>query len=146
LKPTKTDRTEQDRTGINRTEPIETEIERILAAEEELVPSSGFLASVMQSVHEEAKMPPPIPFPWKRAVPGILLASGVFGWGAFELIRLGLPVLGWPDLRALTLAPPHLSAAVEQSLEQGGWVALALGASLLSWLLSRRLAGRSGLL
>jgi hypothetical protein len=31
-------------------------------------------------------------------------------------------------------------------LEQAGWVAMALGVSLLSWLLSRRLAGRGGLL
>jgi hypothetical protein len=31
-------------------------------------------------------------------------------------------------------------------VEQAGWVALALGISLLSWLLSRRLAGRGGLL
>ena len=46
-------------------------IERILATEEELIPSSGFLASVMERVHEEARTPAPIPFPWKRAVPGI---------------------------------------------------------------------------
>jgi hypothetical protein len=31
-------------------------------------------------------------------------------------------------------------------LEEVGWIALALGLSLLSWLLSRRLAGRTGLL
>ena len=52
-----------------------------------LVPSSGFLASVMGSVEAEARMPAPIPFPWKRAIPGILLAVGVFGWGAFAFIR-----------------------------------------------------------
>jgi hypothetical protein len=116
-------------------------IEAILAAEEELIPSSGFLASVMESVQEEARLPQPIPFPWKLAVPGILLVLGVFGWGGFELLRLGLPVLG-----SISLAPPHLTAAFEQPFEQAGWVALALGVSLLSWLLSRRLAGRSGLL
>jgi hypothetical protein len=122
-------------------EKIETMIEHILATEEELAPSSGFLASVMEQVHEEATAPQPIPFPWKRAVPGILLATGVFGWGAFELVRLGLPTLG-----GLSAPTPHLSAAMGQALEETGWVALALGASLLSWLLSRRLAGSSGLL
>jgi hypothetical protein len=48
-------------------------------------------------------------------------------------------------MKGLALNPPHLSAAVAQPLEQAGWVALALAASLLSWLLSRRLAGSSGL-
>ena len=129
-------RTKTDSSKIN-----QTEIDRILAAEEPLIPSSGLLASVMESIREEATAPPPIPFPWKRAVPGILLAAGVFGWGTFELVRYGLPAVG-----SISLAPPHLSAAVARPLEQVGWVALALGASLLSWLLSRRLAGRSGLL
>jgi|ERR1039458_7577185 hypothetical protein len=132
-----------NRTKIDPAEMDRTNIDRILATEEELVPSSGFLASVMQAIHEEATAPPPIPFPWKRAVPGILLAAGVFGWGAFELIRLDLPAL---NSLTLALAPPHLSAAIERPLEEVGWVVLALGASLLSWLLSRRLVGRSGLL
>ena len=116
-------------------------IDEILAAEEELVPSSGFLAAVMESVREEAGKPAPIPFPWKRAVPGFVLAAGVFGWGAVELVRLGVPAI-----KGIPPAAPHLSAAMVQPMEQVGWVALALGASLLSWLLSRRLAGRSGLL
>ncbi|MGA3136375.1 MAG: hypothetical protein ABSC88_10325 [Terracidiphilus sp.] len=116
-------------------------IDHILASEEPLIPSSGFLASVMERVHEEATAPPPIPFPWKRAIPGMVLAAGVFGWGAFEFVRYGLPAVG-----SIALTPPHLSAAVARPLEQVGWVALALGASLLSWLLSRRLAGRGGLL
>ncbi|MGA3264135.1 MAG: hypothetical protein ABSC47_08840 [Terracidiphilus sp.] len=130
-----------DRKKKDGAEMDQNRIEAILAAEEELIPSSGFLASVMETVQEEARTPPPIPFPWKRAVPGILLVTGVFGWVGFELLRLGLPALG-----SISLPPPHLTAAIEQPLEQAGWVALALGVSLLSWLLSRRLAGRSGLL
>jgi hypothetical protein len=118
-----------------------TEIDRILAVEEPLIPTSGFLASVMESVREEAAAPQPIPFPWTRFIPGILVATGVLGWGAFKMIRQGLP-----EIRLVSLAPPHLPAAAIQPVEQAGWVALALGVSLLSWLLSRRLAGRSGLL
>jgi hypothetical protein len=116
-------------------------IDNILASEEKLIPSSGFLASVMDRVHDEARMPAPIHFPWKRAVPGIVLASGVFGWGAFEFVRHAPPAV-----QALTLTLPHFSAAVELPLEQAGWVALALVVSLVSWLLSRRLVGQSGLL
>jgi hypothetical protein len=129
-----------NREKTRRTEAA-TEIDHILVAEEELISSSGFLASVMERVQEEAAAPAPIPFPWKRAIPGIFLAAGVFGWGGFELVRLGLPTLG-----SLTLTPPHLSAAFVAPVEEAGWVALALGASLASWLLSRRLAGRGGLL
>jgi hypothetical protein len=116
-------------------------IGHILATEEPLLPSSGFLASVMERVRDEAAAPPPIPFPWKRVIPGVALIAGVFGWGALEIVRHGLPAVG-----SLPLAMPHLSVSGMQSLEQAGWVGFALGVSLFSWLLSRRLAGRTGLL
>jgi hypothetical protein len=142
LNQTKRDRNEE-REGINRNARIETEIDQILAGEEELMPSSGFLGSVMDRVRQEAALPAPIPFPWKLAVPGILLAGGVCGWGGFELMRSGLPLM---SAFSFTLTPRHLSAATILALEQAGWVALALGSSLASWLLSRRLAGASGIL
>jgi hypothetical protein len=141
LKPSKTVRTEQEHAGTNRSAAIETEIDHILATEDELIPSSGFLASVMERVQDEAAAPPPIPFPWKRAIPGILLASGVFGWGAVEFVRVAPEML-----RSLALTSPHLTAATVVSLEDAGWVALALGVSLASWLFARRLAGSGGLL
>jgi hypothetical protein len=120
---------------------IDAEIEAILAGEEELLPSSGFLSVVMARIEQEAAAPPPVPFPWKLAVPGILMAAGVFGWGTIELIRLDLLT---PASLEFTLPP--LSSAVIGQIEQAGWVAVALGVSLLSWLLARRLAGRGGLL
>lgn len=132
------DRTETFRAGAARTE---TEIDRILAAEDEILPSSGFLASVMERVQQEAAAPPPIPFPWKRALPGMLLAGGALGWGTVELLRLGLSAL-----TAAPLLPAHLPAALVASLGPAGWVTLSLGVSLLSWLLARRLAGAGGLL
>jgi hypothetical protein len=124
-----------------RTEAEPTSIDRILAADDQLVPSSGFLATVMERVREEAAAPPPIPFPWKRTVPGLVFVTCALGWILFKLVQQGLPTVS-----SLPLTIPHLSVAAERLLEQAGWVALALGASLLSWLLSRRLAGRSGLL
>jgi len=116
-------------------------IDRILTTEEELIPSSGFLASVMERVQEEAAAPPPIPFPWKRAIPGILLTVAVLGGGAYLLVRSLLPAA-----RGLLLSPPPLSAALVQSLQDAAWVAGALAAAQVCWLFSRRLAGRSGLL
>jgi hypothetical protein len=47
------------------------DLDRILSKEEEILPSSGFAASVMEAVQREAAAPPPIPFPWKRALPGL---------------------------------------------------------------------------
>ena len=124
----------------NQPQIIPDAIDHVLATEEELVPSSGFLASVMEKVQEQATMPAPLPFPWKRAIPGILLATGVFGWGAFELLRQAIPAV-----QGLAFTQPHLSAAVERALQQAGWVALALASSLASWRLSRRLADQSGI-
>jgi len=49
------------------------ELERVLAGESAIVPSSGFVASVMDAVTAEA-MAPPLPFPWQRAWP---LAAGL---------------------------------------------------------------------
>jgi hypothetical protein len=116
-------------------------MDAILANEEELIPSSGFLATVMERVREEAAAPPPIPFPWKRVLPGMVVAGGVLAWGAVELARSAAVAL-----RGFTPAEIRLAAPPVHALEEAGWVAMALGVSLLSWALSRRLAGRSGLL
>ena len=110
-------------------------IDEILAAEEELVPSSGFLAGVMERVREEASAPPPIPFPWKRAVPGMVVAAGVLGWGVVEAVRF----VG-PALYELRMTPAHVPAAMVRPLEQAGWVVAALAVSLVSYLFAMRAA------
>jgi hypothetical protein len=121
--------------------PIDDTIDRTLAAEEELIPSSGFLAATMERVRDEAACPKPIPFPWLRALPGIVLAVAVLGWCGFELARAGLR-----SARETSFAQPHWTAANVHVLEPVVWVAAALAVSLLSWLFTRRLTGRSGLL
>jgi hypothetical protein len=133
---TKDNTASEDRVGTG-----QAAINRILATEETLIPSSGFLASVMERVQEEAAAPPPIPFPWKRAIPGMVLVTGTLGWGAFEFVRHAIS-----DVHQLAFTPPHISATLVAPLEEAAWIALALGVSLVSWLVSRRLAGRSGLL
>jgi hypothetical protein len=116
-------------------------LDRILAEEEQLTPSSGFVASVMERVRDEAAAPKPIPFPWKRIAPAIVLMAGALLWCAVELVRRGLP-----EVRMDVFAGSNLPAAMVQPVMDAGWVAVALGVSLFSWLLSRRLVGRSGLL
>jgi len=50
------------------------DLDRILSQEQEIIPSSGFAASVMDAVQTAASTPSPIPFPWKRALPGLSAA------------------------------------------------------------------------
>ena len=116
-------------------------MDRILAAEEEIVPSSGFVAATMERVREEAAVPAPIPFPWKRVAPGLVLAAGVIGWSAWEAVRSA-----WPVLHEFAQSSPQIPLAAVPALEEAGWVALALAVSLGSWMLSMRLVRRSGLL
>jgi hypothetical protein len=116
-------------------------IDQILATEAELIPSSGFLAATMERVREEAARPKPIPFPWVRALPGIVLVVVVLGWCGIELASAGLG-----SAREVSFPQLHVTAATWSALEPAGWVVLAFAFSMLSWLFARRLAGRSGLL
>lgn len=52
------------------------ELDRILSEGRAILPSSEFTASVMAAVRREASAPAPIPFPWRRALPG-LVATGL---------------------------------------------------------------------
>jgi hypothetical protein len=110
-------------------------MDEILGSEEDLAPSSGFLASVMERVRDEAAAPPPIPFPWKRAVPGFVVAAAVFGWTAVEFARL----IG-PAMTTMKLPNVHLAATAVWPLEQAGWVVAAVAVPILSWMLTRRLS------
>ncbi|MFY9854860.1 MAG: hypothetical protein WAK26_13375 [Terracidiphilus sp.] len=142
----KTIRSGKNGDNADRNARQEAEIGQILATEEKLIPSSGFMASVMERVQHDAAPPPPIPFPWTWAVAGILLVGGVIVWGALEVVRLGLPTFHMVGLRSLGLTLPQIPAVYVSPVEEVGWVALALGVSLLCCLFSRRMAGSGGLL
>ena len=69
----------------------DSDMDRILLKHDEILPSSGFAASVMEAVRREASAPPPIPFPWRRALPGIVVATFalvlVVTWGSLRSCR-----------------------------------------------------------
>jgi hypothetical protein len=94
------------------------EIDHVLGGEEDVLPSSGFHASVMEAVHREATAPPPIPFPWKRVGPAVAAASLS-------------PALLLPIWDSLLPAAESVGAP---------WIVLAALTTALSLLLSRRLA------
>jgi hypothetical protein len=83
------------------------EIDRALANDASRVRASPrFAAAVMAAVRREAKAPPPLPFPWTRAAPGI--AAAVL---AFVLTVSSL--LSTPSAETTTLAPPALQRVAE---------------------------------
>ena len=101
-------------------------IDRILSTKDEILPSSGFSASVMEAVRREAVAPPPIAFPWKRALPGIavgaltlfLVVAGCFGvWG-------GMEIPAGPSLLDQLLTPVFSAAGI--------WVLTALALSFVA--------------
>lgn len=114
-------------------------IDRNLAGEELLVPSSGFLAAVMERVRDEAIAPRPIPFPWKRALPGMVLAAGAIGWVVYEFIRY-VAAGGFAGVGSVSSVTIHLPAATQQTLGPVMWIGLAFAVSLASWGLARRMA------
>jgi hypothetical protein len=116
-------------------------LDRILHAEVELAPSSGFVESVMDLVREEAAAPQPIPFPWKRALPGMTIGAAGLAWCAVKLVQADVA-----EVRTPLLVRLHPAVFMSWPIESAGWVAAALGVSLLSWLLARRMVGRNGLL
>jgi hypothetical protein len=118
------------------------EVNRILSREEEIFPSSGFADSVMEAVRREAAAPRPIPFPWKRALPGMITAAGTL---IYALVEIAL------QLRAVGVAAPRLPAAWTPLLTpmvnaamsaEAGWIALAALLTLASVTLSTHLASR----
>jgi hypothetical protein len=70
----------------------------------------------MAAVRREAKAPPPIPFPWTRAAPGIAAA-------------LLLVVLAVASLVTGTEAPPRTPVALERAVE----ITAKIGNSVASW-------------
>ena len=115
------------------------DLDRILSREEEILPSSGFVASVMDAVQQEAAAPPPIPFPWKRALPGMVAAA--LALACVLAAGVALLVLGPAPQAPPLVWPPAMTAMLgfAKSL-QLGWVALALLLTFAGVKLARRLA------
>jgi hypothetical protein len=123
----------------------DTQIDRILS-QDEIVPSSGFVGSVMDAVRQEAAAPLPIPFPWKRALPFIVLGVGALALAAIVTI---IAISNLNGALTASKAPDVTSmlSVSRSSLMQGSlgsalrWCGLSLVAAFISVMLSLRLAG-----
>jgi hypothetical protein len=120
----------------------EDEIDRILSREDEVLPSSGFAVSVMDAVRREAAAPPPIPFPWKRALPGLVVGAFVLALvlvaGVVAIAQLGMASASAQfSTSLLSVSPPTLHGGIGSSAI---WTAMALLVAWVSVKLSMRVA------
>ena len=121
------------------------EFDRVLLGETEIRPSSGFASAVMAAVRREAAAPPPIPFPWKRALPGLAAGGTAVVWSVMEVFRspvrestsMALSLPHWPTqwmTQWMNGVVPLLDTA---QMFGAGWVLLGmlltLGGLKLTW-------------
>ena len=116
----------------------DNDIDPILSKEQEIIPSSGFVSSVMDAIRCEAAAPPPIPFPWKRALPGLTAAGLALVWVLVRGITLFMRGTATQPL------PPELLSSLALIIGAwktvgASWITLALVLSLASVKFSRRL-------
>ena len=112
-------------------------LDRELSRKETLLPSSGFAASVMGAVRRDAATPPPMAFPWKRALPGIVGLFACMVWLATALARTH-----W-TMSASAIPSIEAAALVASSRYQLGWIALALLVTLVTVKIAFRLGHAS---
>jgi len=119
---------------------MKDEFDNIASGEEELVPSSGFVASVMDAVRQEAAASQPIAFPWGRALPGLAALGVVLAMFVAAVVRM---------LRMPAMSSDSSSEALESTIaswthgllqSSAGWTALALLLALLSIFFTLHLA------
>jgi hypothetical protein len=123
------------------TEHDEAEINSILSREDEILPSSGFTVSVMDAVRREAAAPPPIPFPWKRALPGLVVGAFAIALvlvaGIMAVAQAGKATAPQVSMSSPSVAPLLFHGGGIESAAT--WTVLALLVAFVSVKLSVRL-------
>jgi len=125
------------------------DLDRILSRTDDLEPSSCFVKNVMDAVRQEASAPAPIAFPWKRALPGLVLCVlSLATMCVAALLRPGSQRLheasGSSIWTSIWTGLSSDSIKVLRAANVGGlgWIILALLLTLASVTLSLRLVGR----
>ncbi len=132
-------KSEMNKSEMNKSEMNKSEIkdlERILANEEELQPTTGFSTRVMRAVREEATATPPIAFPWARFLPGFLLNLGlVFGAAVWMILE--------PDSSSSLVQVIPTEWFSDPQVQGLLWAALTVvGTGAMAWIASRWVAPR----
>jgi len=115
------------------------DLERILASDVELAPSSGFVNAVMATIVAETSVPN-FEFPWRRAAPGVgaLLAALV------AMLWNGVGMLNDP-IAAAALGDKLVQLLSTAAGFGASWIALGVAVVLASlWLPGALLTRRAG--
>jgi hypothetical protein len=121
---------------------MQDEFDRALSGEIPIVPSAGFVHEVMEAVRHEASAPPPIPFPWKRALPG--LAAVVVALAAMIVILVKDASRPASAASAQNRLIPALAHAASVANEYGiNWILLAMVITVACVMVSMRLTAGS---
>jgi hypothetical protein len=107
------------------------ELDRILAGEDPLEPSSAFAMDVMAAVRRLAEEPPPLRFPWLRFIAGLAALSVMAAAGAVLLLWFG------PALKPMTAPLTQIAAVAPELGYAAAAVLLSLGLVTLPRLLAR---------
>jgi hypothetical protein len=106
------------------------ELDHILSRHVDIVPSSGFAASVMETVRSETAGPPPIAFPWKCAFPGLAAAAILLVSVVVVLVR---GVNDAPSLPSQSMVSTTVPQLINAAKTLGvGWILLSLLLTLVS--------------
>jgi hypothetical protein len=109
---------------------------------QQLAPSSGFVLSVMDAIEQQAVVPPPIPFPWRRVLPGAIAILCIFI--AFAVYLFSAHAAGPADQENLMPFSSRLTFAVFTPTELTlGWIGLAVCLSITATAASFRLTNRT---
>ena len=121
-------------------------LDAALAAEHDaLLPSSGFTGSVMAAIAHDATAPAPIPFPWKRALPGLAAAALVLALLLVVVVSLLFAAPAAPAAPVHAADPAALISLLRSSLYSSQdktillWTLVSLGLSVASFAFLRRL-------
>jgi hypothetical protein len=121
------------------TNEIDAALDRLLEAHladpsGQVTPSSGFALSVMDAIHQRAIEPPPLPFPWRRVLPGAIALLCTLA--AFLVFVLSHPAAPQPHLLPALSTFTHIELILASAF-------LAACLSITTIAASFRIAGRS---
>ena len=120
----------------------DNDMDRVLSREDEILPSSGFAVSVMDTVWREAAAPPPIPFPWKRALPGLVAGGVALALVLVVVVAAVVQLVKAPTVPQFSMSSlPLWTHGPHQGMTYAAiWTVLALLLTCVSVKLSMRLA------
>jgi hypothetical protein len=113
-------------------------VERVLAKDDGIVPSSGFTNRVMEAVRREAATPPPLRFPLWRALPGWVAAAITVALALAGVVREARMSAPATERLAQSMSGVATAWLAIWAGDGGSWILLGLVVSFVAVKLSLR--------